>query len=104
LPDHPERQVTLFVDNDRAHQANVVHQLLKKHNYQIRVEWLPPYAPELNLQEDIWQHMRRRVTHNIYFERLDPLLDALDQFYQELQTGPEQVRRLTAKWARLISA
>lgn len=104
LPDHPERKVTLFVDNDRAHKAKAVHQLLEKHNHQIQVEWLPPYAPELNPQEDVWQHMRRRVTHNHYFEQMDALLDALDQFHQELQSDTEQARRLTTKWARLISA
>ena len=103
LPDHPERKVILFVDNDRAHKAKVVYRLLEKHNYRIQVEWLPPYAPELNPQEDIWQHMRRRVTHNYYFEHMDALLSALDQFHKELESDPKQVRRLLAKWARLIS-
>jgi transposase len=99
----PERKVILFVDNDRAHKAKAVNRLLEKHNHRIQVEWLPPYAPELNPQEDIWQHMRRRVTHNHYFEHMDALLNALDQFHQELDRDPEQVRRLTRKWAKLIS-
>jgi hypothetical protein len=103
LPDHPERKVTLFVDNDRAHKAKVVQQLLEKHGYQIQVEWLPPYAPELNPQEDIWQHMRRRVTHNHYFEQMDDLLCALGQFHHELESDTPQVRRLCSKWAHLIS-
>ena len=30
-------------------------------------------------------------------------LDALDQFHQELESNTEQVRRLSAKWARPIS-
>lgn len=68
LPAHPERQVVLFVDNDKPHDAKPVRQLLAKHGHQIQIEWLPPYSPELNAQEEIWQHMRRRVTHNHYFE------------------------------------
>jgi transposase len=95
LPDHAERTVTLFVDNDRAHKAKAVHRLLEKHHHQIQVEWLPAYAPELNLQEDVWQHMRRRVTHNHYFRQMDALLDAVDQFHQELGSDTERVRRLS---------
>ena len=65
---------------------------------------LPPYAPELNPQEDVWQHMRRRVTHNHYFEQMDALSSALDQFHRELGDDTAQVRRLCSKWAQLISA
>jgi len=104
LSDHPKRRVILFVDNDRAHKAKVVQQLIEKHNYQIQVEWLPPYSPELNPQEDIWQHMRRRVTHNHYFKQMDALLSALDQFHQELERDTAQACRLCSKWAQLITA
>jgi len=103
LPAHSERKVILFVDNDKAHNAKPVRQLLEKHGHQIQIEWLPSYSPELNAQEEIWQHMRRRVTHNHYFERMDALLEAVEQFHQELKDDPEQVLRLLAKWAKLIS-
>lgn len=103
LPTHPQRKVILFVDNDKAHQANKVQQLLQKHQHQIQVEWLPPYSPELNPQEDIWQQMRRRVTHNHFFEHLPALLAAVRQFHQDLQDEPQQVLRLLKKWAKLFS-
>jgi transposase len=104
LPAHPERQVVLFVDNDKAHKARAVLRLLEKHGNRIQLEWLPSYSPELNAQEDIWQHMRRRVTHNHYFEHIDVLLEAVDQFHRELQNEPEQVLRLLKKWSRLIAS
>jgi transposase len=103
LPAHPQRKVILFVDNDKAHKAKAVHRLLEKHANRIQLEWLPPYSPELNAQEDIWQHMRRRVTHNHFFEHIDALLEAVEQFHHELESDPEQVLRLLKKWARLIS-
>ena len=103
LPAHPERKVILFVDNDKAHDAKPVRRLLEQHD-QIQIEWLPTYSPELNPQEDIWQHMRRRVTHNHYFENVDALLEAVEQFHQELQDDTDRVLRLIAKWAKLISS
>ncbi len=103
LGEHPERKVLLFVDNDRAHYAKAVHKLLDKHKERIQIEWLPPYSPELNPQEDIWQHMRRRVTHNHYFEELDALLEAVEEFHHELENDQERVLRLISKWTRFIS-
>lgn len=103
LGDHPERRVILFVDNDKAHKAKVVERLLAKHHHQIQVEFLAPYSPEYNPQEDVWQHMRRRVTHNHYFEAMSTLVAAVHDFHRELQSDPAQALRLTKKWVRLIS-
>lgn len=103
LGEHPERKVLLFVDNDRAHYAKAVHKLLDKHKERIQIEWLPPYSPEFNPQEDIWQHMRRRVTHNHYFEEPDALLEAVEEFHHELENDQERVLRLISKWTSFIS-
>ncbi|MCG2770150.1 MAG: transposase, partial [Anaerolineae bacterium] len=104
LPTHQERQVILFVDNDKAHDAKPVRQLLQKHDHRIQIEWLPPYSPELNPQEDIWQHIRRRVTNNHYFEHMDTLLGAVEHFHQELQDDSERILHLLGKWAKLIAS
>jgi transposase len=103
LGQHPQRKVLLFLDNDRAHDARPVRKLLAKHEGRIQIEWLPTYSPELNPQEDIWQHMRRRVTHNHYFEALEALLEAVEEFHQDLQERPERVLHLISKWTTLIT-
>jgi transposase len=104
LADHPERQIILVLDNDKAHKAKVVQRLLAKHNQQIRLEWLPAYSPELNPQEDIWQHMRRRVTHNYFFEAMQRMSEAIHEFHEELQSCPQQVLQLISKWTHIISS
>ena len=96
--------MVLFVDNDRAHEAKALQQLLEKQNHQIQLGWLPPYSPELNPQEDVWQHVRRRVTHNHYYGNIGALLKAAEQLDKELEGYPAQVLRLLKKWARLISS
>ena len=103
LAEHPQRKVILFVDNDKAHDAKAVRKLLAKYSNRIQLEWLPPYSPELNPQEDIWQHMRRRVTHNHYFEDMDSLLKAVDRFHNKLENNPKRVLDLINKWTRFIS-
>ena len=103
LAEYSQRKVVLFLDNDRAHYAKPVHKLLANHEGRLQIEWLPAYSPEMNPQEDIWQHMRRRVTHNHYFEELDVLLEAVEQFHQPLEDCPDLVLRLISKWTRFIS-
>ena len=104
LAHHPERRIILFLDNDKAHKAKVVQRLRAKHNHQIQIEWLAPYSPEFNPQEDIWQHMRRRVTHNYYFQHMHKLKQAVHDFHTELEAAPDQVLQLISKWTHLIAA
>lgn len=103
LAHYPERRIVLFVDNDKAHKAKVVTQLLEKYDHQIQVEFLAPYSPEFNPQEDVWQHLRRRVTHNYYFQTMSRLVQAVNEFHQQLHNAPDQVLRLTKKWTKLIA-
>jgi transposase len=104
LGQHPQRQVVLWLDNDNAHKAKAIERLLSKHNDQIRIEWLPAYSPELNPQEDLWRHMRRRVTHNYYFEQMVRLQQAVAVFHQELEHAPGLVLQLISKWTHLIAS
>lgn len=104
LGQHPQRQVILWLDNDKAHQAKAVKRLLSKHHHQIRIEWLPAYSPELNPQEEIWRHLRRRVTHNHYFQYMTLLQNAVSVFHRELEQSPEFVLRLISKWTHLIAS
>lgn len=104
LGQHPERQIILWLDNDKAHKAKAVERLLNKHHHQIRIEWLPPYTPELNPQEDVWRHLRRRVTHNHYFEHMASLQQAVQAFHQELQDTPDLALSLISKWTHFIAA
>lgn len=102
LASHSHRQVILFVDNDMAHRAKRVDHLLDKYGHRIHLEWLPAYAPELNPQEDIWRHMRRRVTDNHFFHCMDALLVAVEEFHQNLADHPATVRALMKPWLNRI--
>jgi transposase len=44
-----------------------------------RLDFLPPYSPELNPIERVWKLLRRTATHNTYFATLDALVAAVQQ-------------------------
>lgn len=58
----------------------------------IRCEPLPPYSPELNPTERLWQWLRRNVTRNRTFESEETLMDHLAAALRDL--APAQLATL----------
>lgn len=59
---------------------------------------LPPYSPELNPVEMIWQFLRQNFLANSVFENYDHILDACCAAWNALQ--PDQITSITERdWA-----
>lgn len=52
-------QVTFQQDNARPHSARVTQQLLADNNVRV-LDW-PPYSPDMNVIEHVWDLLDRRV-------------------------------------------
>mgnify|MGYP002132497360 CR=1 FL=1 len=52
----PGRIIVVW-DNGPMHKGPAIRQLLKR-NPRLTLEWLPPYAPELNPVEQLWSHLK----------------------------------------------
>ncbi|MEA3378400.1 MAG: transposase, partial [Nanoarchaeota archaeon] len=48
----------------------------------IKVEYLPPYCPELNPIETCWKITRHDVTNSNNFTTIEKLKDSLENFWQ----------------------
>jgi transposase len=70
------RQIRLVCDNGRFHKTKAVRAWLYGHRDQIRVFWLPPYCPSLNLIERLWGHLKRTILANVLFRTLEDLATA----------------------------
>ena len=46
----------VLLDNGKIHRSDPVNGLLS-HTSRLHLEPLPPYAPELNPDEDVWSHL-----------------------------------------------
>jgi len=62
-----------------------------------RLDFLPPYSPELNPIERVWKLLRRRATHNEYFPTLDDLVEAVQHQILQFQHPNETLRSLCCK-------
>ena len=63
---------------------------------------LPPYSPELNPAERLFEEVRRRVEGTVY-ATLGDKLDAVEAFLRELDADPARVRQLCG-WDWLTAA
>ena len=76
LAAYPGRRIRLVCDNGRFHHTHAVRAWLDAHRDRIRVYWLPPYSPSLNLIERLWGHLKRTILANVLYATLADLTAA----------------------------
>ncbi len=66
---------------------------------------LPPYAPELNPVENVWEFLRQNFLSNLVLDDYDAILDACCSAWNKLVSLPDQIRSLTHRdWAATVNA
>jgi len=73
---YADRKIRLVCDNARFHHTKAVEAFLADHCEHLKVFWLPPYCPNLNLIERLWGHLKRTVLANVLFRTMDDLVAA----------------------------
>lgn len=80
---HPEKR-TIHVIWDRAgyHRDKAIQEFAK--GLAIELHYLPPYSPNLNPIERLWQLMHERVTYNRYYATFKEFTDAILNFFKTI--------------------
>ena len=73
----PDEKLVLVMDNASAHHAQSLQAFFSLFEHRVRVLWLPPYSPDLNLIERFWKHLKQRVTANRLFANIHALIEAI---------------------------
>ena len=61
---------------------------------------LPPYSPELNPMENIWQYLRGNKLCSLVWENYDAIVDACSDAWRFLINDPDRIRSIGAReWA-----
>ena len=72
-------KIILVMDGAGWHRSK---DLQIPHN--IEIVYLPPYSPELNPTERLWQHIKRHTIKNKVYAGLSALNNAVDAFLKNL--------------------
>src|SRR5215211_581860 len=64
---------------------------------------LPPYAPELNAMENVWEYLRgNRLSHKVW-DAYDAILDACCDAWNSLAEEPQRLTSITNRsWAKAV--
>jgi transposase len=83
----PDEFKILLLDNGAFHKAKDL--IIPGH---IALLFLPPYSPELNPAEKMWQHLKDKLA-NMIFDSLQKLSDKVCQLVKELM--PQTIQSIT---------
>jgi putative transposase len=65
---------------------------------------LPPYSPELNPMENVWDYLRQNQLCAQVWDTYDDILEACKTAWNWLIAGPDRIRSIGARdWARNVS-
>lgn len=66
---------------------------------------LPPYSPELNPAENIWEFLRQNDLSNRVFATYEAVVDACCVAWNKLIAAPERIRSIaTREYAKTVSS
>lgn len=94
------RRIHLILDNYGVHSAHSILRLLKELRGRIVLHFLPPYCPEANRIERVWQDLHANVTRNHRCKTMNRLLGNarryLTTYIWRRLTGAAPIIRLAA--------
>ena len=89
---HRRKPLYLILDSLPAHKAKVVQEYVASTEGRLELYFLPGYAPKLNPDELVWNHMKRTGTAKSPLAKGELLHDRVDVELLEIQQNPSLVR------------
>ena len=94
---HPEDRIIMILDGAGWHTAGSLRVPAN-----MKLFPLPPYAPELDPMEHLWDDLREKWFHNRVFETMDTLEDHLEIGLRTMETNKDRVRSIVS-WPWIIT-
>ena len=95
---HPDERIVMVLDGAGWHQGGALNLPAN-----LRLLPLPPYSPELNPVEHLWDELREKAFHNRVFNSIDALEDHLEVSLRTLENDPERVHSIVA-WPWILDS
>lgn len=86
------RKIFLIVDGHPAHRSKKVQNFLKEFSDKLRLFFLPPYSPELNPDEFVWNDVKNNGVGRSFIAQKEDLKTAVASRLRFLQKNPTHVR------------
>lgn len=93
---HPAAEaIYIIVDNARYYRSRVLGEALA--GTKIKLIFLPPYSPNLNVIERLWKFFKKKVVHNRYYETFAEFVEACKSFFRKRKKYLPELQTLLAE-------
>jgi transposase len=86
--------ITLVLDNATYNRARMVREWLARPGCRVRLVYLPPYAPNLNLIERLWWFFKKKTLWNIHYPTLAAFQAAIRAFFAKIGQWTDELATL----------
>ena len=86
------RPVFLVLDGHPAHRANIVAAYVQSLKGRLELHFLPGYAPDLNPDEFVWNHLRQNGVTKKPLKKNEQLKDRVKKDLAKIKRSPRLVR------------
>lgn len=98
LTQYPKGRIVSILDNTKIHHVKLIQPFLEKNKSRLKLMFLPPYSPDLNLIEGLWGWLKSSVINNVFFKSLTKVRIAVQSFIETINKVPTQtIDRLCVK-------
>jgi transposase len=94
---HPDKSIVMVLDGASSHKSK---SLVIPSN--VELVYLPPYSPELNPSERLWNQLRRNKFANRYFGTLEETIHQAELGLSEMKKDRKALKSLTL-WPWIIN-
>ncbi len=94
-------RIHLILDNARYFHAKKVSEWLEE-NPRLKIEFLPPYAPNLNLIERLWGFAKKKLVKNKYYKEYKTFRAKAFQFLNNIDVYADELKTLMTEKFEII--
>ncbi len=84
--------IYIFLDNAAYNHACSVKKKVQRLG--IKLIFLPPYSPNLNLIERLWKFLKKKVRTNHYYDTFEKFFDASCDFFKDIDQYRDELKTL----------
>ena len=103
LEPHKAPKIILFLDNAKYFKAEIVTLWLKE-NPKLQIEFLPPYAPNLNLIERFWRFVKDHLVKNTYYEKYKTFRAKVFKFLNHVDEHTDELKTLMVGKFQIVTS
>lgn len=96
----PQGWIYLICDNAGYYQCPEVKTFAK--SLAIKLIFLPPYTPNLNLLERVWKFFKKKVLYNKHYTEFIDMLNASKKFFRGISQYGDDLRTLMSEKFQIV--